>query len=116
MKKLVILVGLFIFPLSMLFAHPASEIKTDYDAKTQILTVHVNHAISTSKNKDEKQHFIKLVKVDINGKEQVRKTMTSQKGDIVLLTFKIKAKRGDRLTVTSICSLPETAVSETTIK
>ncbi len=116
MKKLVILVALFIFPLSMLFAHSPSEIKTDYDAKTKTLTVRINHAISTSKNSNPKQHFIKVIRVDVNGQELVRKTMTSQDGDNVMATFKIEGKKGDMITVTATCSLPATTVSETTIK
>lgn len=116
MKKLVILVVMLIFPLSMLFAHSASEIKTDYDSKTKILTVHIKHSVSTSKNTNTKQHFIKEVKVEVNGVEQERKTMTSQNGDEVMLTAKIQAKPGDVITVTSTCSLPATTVAETTVK
>ena len=116
MKKLLILAVLFIFPLSMLFAHSASEIKTSYDVKTQILTVNIKHVISSSKNSNPNEHYIKEVTVAVNGEELVKKSFTSQTGDSVMTTFKIEAKRGDSITVTATCNQPATSVSEIKVR
>ena len=109
MKRLIVLIALVVLPVSMLFAHPASELTVSYPARQFILTITGKHMVSTSENKDTKQHFIKAINVTVNGKiannSYGPSTFTSQTGDTFKTAFKLDLKNGDKIVVTAICSL-----------
>jgi desulfoferrodoxin (superoxide reductase-like protein) len=105
MKKFIVLIALVVFPLSILFAHPASEVNVNYTAKTKVLMVDVVHMVSTSKVTDTKKHYIKEIIVTLNGKKVKTKKFRDQTGDSVKAEFKVKAKSGDKINVTATCSL-----------
>jgi desulfoferrodoxin (superoxide reductase-like protein) len=116
MKKLMVMTALVVYPLCVLFAHPASEVKADYKIATKTLSVDVKHLVSKSKNTDTTKHFIKEITVTVNGKNAKTQTFTSQTGDLVKATFDITAKAGDKIKVTATCSLAGSKSTEITVK
>jgi len=54
-------------------AHPATDLKLDYDAKEKVLKVTVVHG-----SWDPAKHFIDTVKVSVDGVELIKQTFQSQ--------------------------------------
>ncbi len=105
MKRLIVLIALVVFPLSMLFAHPASELTVNFHNAQLFLIVDGKHMVSTSQNKDTKQHFIKTVSITINGRTVV-KNFTSQNGDTFNTKFdRLNLKNGTKIVITATCNL-----------
>jgi len=105
MKRLIVLIALVVFPLSMLFAHPASELTVKYPYNEYVLSIEGKHLVSTSQNKDTKQHFIKTISISINGGTPKVKNFTSQTKNTFTDGYKLKLKNGDKIVVTATCSL-----------
>jgi len=116
MKKFLVVITILALPLTLLFAHPASNIKADYKAADKSLAVDVTHMLSTAKNTDGKKHFIKEITVSLNGKQVEKKTFTSQTGDHVTATFKVNAKSKDKISIAAVCSLAGTKTEEIVVK
>ncbi len=100
MKRLIVLIALVVSPLSMLFAHPASELTISYPSNEYGFLVTGKHMVSTSQNKDTKQHFIKTI--TIGGKKF---NFTSQTGDTFKAALKLDLKNGTKVVITTTCSL-----------
>jgi len=116
MKKFVVLIALLVFPVGVLFAHPASEIKADYMTGTKTLSIDVMHMVSTSKNMDTMKHYIKEITVMLNGVKVETKTFTSQTGDSTKVSIKVNAKAGDKISINTTCSIAGTKSVEITVK
>ena len=109
MRRFIVAIALVVFPITMLFAHPASELTASYPARQFILTIQGKHMVSTSQNKDTKQHYIKSITVTVNGvvanNSYGPSTFTSQTGDTFKTAFKLDLRNGDKIVVTATCSL-----------
>jgi len=104
MKKIVLLSGFFIsFVLSAIaYAHPPSDIKISFDAKTKILNAVIIHKVS-----NPAKHYIKKVDVAVNGKEVIEQSISGQDNfDTQTVSYLIPdAKNGDVFSVEGYCSL-----------
>ena len=105
MKRLIVLIALVVSPLSMLFAHPASELTISYPERQFNFFIQGKHMVSTSQNKDTKQHFIKTISMSINGSTPEVTNASSQTGDTFKKVLKLDLKNGDKVVVTVTCSL-----------
>jgi len=110
MKRLIVLIALVVSPLSMLFAHPASELTASYPAGQNIMSVKGKHMVSTSQNTDTKKHYIESIRITINGvvinNRSVFQTYRSQNGDAFETKFRgLNLKNGDKIVVTATCNL-----------
>ena len=104
MKRLIVLIALVVFPLSTLFAHPASELTISYPDRQFNFFIQGKHMVSTSENKDKKLHFIKTLSISINGGTP-EVTGASQTGDTFKRVLKLDLKNGDKVVVITTCSL-----------
>lgn len=100
MKKIVLVLAL-VLSLSGLFAHPASDVKAKFNISGKNLAVIYQHAV-----KDNAQHFISEVVIELNGKTVITQNPAIQDdnngGD---LSFKIpEAKPGDKITIKTKCN------------
>ena len=114
MKRLIIVIALVVFPVSMLFAHPAKEISIRHEGS--ILLVQVWHMVMSSPTRDMKKHYIKTITVTLNGNKIAEKTYTSQNEETFKEPFKIDAKKGDKLVVTATCNLGGDKTAEKVLK
>ncbi len=105
MKRLIVLIALVVLPVSMLFAHPASELTISYPERQFNFFIQWKHMVSTSQNKDTKQHFIKTMSMSINSETPKVTNFTSQNGDTFKRVLKLDLKNGDKVVITTICSL-----------
>ena len=91
-----------LFAVAAATAHPPSEIKLSYDAKSRLLQVTVMHD-----TKKPEEHFIKSIQIRINGKDAVKQGYFKQtdplKRPASYLLEDVKA--GDEVSVTGECSV-----------
>lgn len=107
---------LLILTVSIIFAHPASEIKLNYDAKTSILTINVLHIISATKVSDPTKHYIKEITVSVNGKEVIIESVKFQQNDRgETSSFLLNVKPNDKVSVKAVCSISGTKIAQITI-
>ena len=74
MKKLMLIIVLGLMAITALSAHPAANVKAQYDAKTSILTVEYGHKV-----RDASDHYIFNVMIEVNGKRWSNKTSLPRK-------------------------------------
>jgi len=100
MRK-IIAAALLIFAATLLFAHPASNVVLDYNAKTMLLTVTFDHSV-----KNPAEHYIGTVTVKLGDKEAIKQSLTSQEtstgGSLVYKLPNLKA--GNIIEVTTECN------------
>lgn len=102
MKKLVsVIIALFLFAISTLIAHPASNVSAVFDKDEGLLTVSFKHQV-----KDNADHFISEVKVLKNKKEIIIQKISFQDtNDGGSVVYKINdAKAKDKLEIVTICN------------
>ena len=82
-------------------AHPPKDIKLTFDQKSKVLSVNANHDV-----KNPTAHYIKEVKVYLDGKEIISQKMSSQTDEQsqVVRYVVIDAKPGSILKVEADCS------------
>lgn len=100
-RTLILWAAVMIFALPAL-ASPPSKVELSWDAASKTLTVAVPHYSINPKG-----HFIKSVKVVVDGKEAALKEFTAQEnaqGQTVKVPLP-DAKPGQAVTVTAICNL-----------
>ncbi|OGX20718.1 MAG: hypothetical protein A3K54_04735 [Omnitrophica WOR_2 bacterium RBG_13_44_8] len=87
---------------SLAYAHPPSDIKITYDAKTKILTAVIYHNVSNPAN-----HHIGKVDIGLNGKEVVEHKISRQDNNTTqTVSYLIPdTKAGDTLSVEAYCSI-----------
>jgi len=87
--------------LSMAFAHPAGNLKANYNSKTQILEVSYAHKV-----KDALDHYIAKMEISVNGKQVITHTLSLQESlEGGTLLYKLPAlKATDKITVSSECN------------
>jgi hypothetical protein len=85
----------------MSFATSPQDVKLEYDAGTQMLTVTITHPSSFPN-----YHYIKYVEIKKNGADAMKNTYENQPGmDTFAYTYKISAAEGETLEVTATCSM-----------
>lgn len=101
MKKLMLIIVLGLMAITALSAHPAANVKAQYDAKTSILTVEYGHKV-----RDASDHYIFNVMIEVNGKKMVEQNLSAQESlDGGTLVYKLaNLTKGDQVKVTTDCN------------
>ena len=104
MKKLMTIFMVFagLLITSAAYAHPPSDIKISFDAKTKMLTAVILHNTSNPAG-----HYIKKVDVGLNGKEIIEQHISRQDNNLSqLVTYLIPdVKNKDVISVEGYCSI-----------
>jgi len=85
----------------VLNAHPASEVKAVFEKNSSILKVDFTHKV-----KDEAEHFIFNIEVNLNGKKAVKQELwrqDSKEGGSVIYKI-VDAKIGDKIQISTECN------------
>jgi hypothetical protein len=97
---LILLILCCLYP-QMSLANSPQDVKLEYDAGTQMLTVTITHPSSFPS-----YHYIKYVEIKKNGADAMKKTYENQPDmDTFSHTYKIPVAEGETLEVTATCSL-----------
>ena len=105
MKKWLMAVCLLFFA-GIFYGHPPSGFDISYDSKKTLVTAVITHDLSSSMVKDTAKHYIKNVSVSVNGTPAVVQTLQDQEkasGETVI--YKIRVKKGDKVSFTGVCSI-----------
>lgn len=83
-------------------AHPAKDVKLDYNVDNHMLMVMAAHD-----TKDVTKHFVGTIQVDLNGEKVIEQKFKSQPtADMQMGHYLINdAKIGDTLTITTACNI-----------
>jgi len=85
----------------MSFATSPQDVKLEYDASTQMLTVTITHPSSFPN-----YHYIKYVEIKKNGVDVMKNTYKNQPDQATFTyTYKVPAAKYEELEVTATCSL-----------
>lgn len=96
-----IIAFLLIFTLTLFFATPAKKALLAYDLNKNELSVDFEHEVVNVKT-----HYIKEIIVYLNGNVVIDKKYTSQATAVDQKdSFKLTAKKGDKIAVVSICNI-----------
>lgn len=100
MKKFILIITALSF-LSVLSAHPAVDVTLKFLPLNNNLVVVYQHPV-----KDNKDHYISDVRIELNGKEIISQKLTLQDTQTTgELTYKIpEAKSGDKIIVKTKCN------------
>jgi hypothetical protein len=97
-----LLIGIVLVLLILgLQAHPAGNVKAEYDAETQLLSVNFAHKV-----RDAADHFIVNIVVQVNGKKAIEQVLSRQENpDGGSLVYKLVGiKKGDKISVVTDCN------------
>jgi len=99
--------------VSSAYAHPPSDIKITFDAKTKILQAVIMHNTSNPVN-----HYIKTVDIGLNGKKIIEQIISGQDNNQsqTVSYFIPDVKDGDALSVEGYCSISGKLQKEITVK
>ena len=115
MKRIAAFLIVFVFAaaISTAYAHPPSDIKITFDAKTKILQAVIMHNTSNPFN-----HYIKKVDVGLNGKVIIEQTISREdNNESQTVSYLIPdVKDGDVLSVGGYCSISGKLEKEITVK
>lgn len=113
MKKIALLLVLFLALGSTAYAHPPSDIRITFDAKTKMLNAVIFHNTSNPIG-----HYIGKVDVSLNGKEIIEHIISRQdNNDTQTVSYFIPdAKDGDLLSVEGYCSISGKLKRQITVK
>jgi len=97
---LILLILCCLYP-QMSFANSPQDMKLEYDAGTQMLTVTITHPSSFPS-----YHYIKYVEIKKNGADAMKNTYENQPDmDTFSYTYKLPVAEGETLEVTATCSM-----------
>ena len=113
MKKIGLLLVLFFGFTYAAYAHPPSDIKITFDAKTKMLQAVIMHGVSNPRS-----HYIKKVDVGLNGKEIIELDFSRQdNNDSQTVIYLIPdVKDGDIISVEGYCSISGKLQKEVKVK
>ena len=115
MKRIGVFLIVFIFLVvaSTAYAHPPSDIKTDFDPKTKML-----HAVIVHNTSNPLNHYINKVDVGLNGKEIIEHIISREDNNKEqTVSYLIPdVKDGDVLSVEGHCSISGKLKKEITVK
>jgi len=108
-----LLVFVFAVAISIAYAHPPSDIKITFDAKTKILQAVIIHNTS-----NPIKHYIKTVDIELNGKKIIEQFISGQDNNEsqTVSYFIPDVKDGDVLSVDGTCSISGNLKKEITVK
>ncbi len=110
---LFLILSIFLITVSSAYAHPPSDIKITFDAKTKILQAVIMHKTSNPLN-----HYINKVDIGLNGKEIIEHAIS--RGDNnesqTVAYFIPDANDGDVISVEGYCSISGKLKKEITVK
>ena len=100
-KALLILSILCCLCPQMSFATSPQDMKLEYDANTQVLTVTITHPSSFPN-----YHYIKYVEIKKNGVDVMKNSYKNQPAQAIFTyTYKVSAAEYEELEVTATCSV-----------
>ena len=101
MTKQLLIVMLLVLLALGLQAHPAGNVKAEYNATTQLLSVSFAHKV-----RDAADHYIVNVTVQVNGKKAIEQVLSRQENpDGGTLVYKmVGLNKGDKLSVATDCN------------
>ena len=115
MKRIAAFLIVFVFAaaISIAYAHPPSDIKITFDAKTKILQALILHDVSNPLN-----HYIKKVEIRSNGKAIIAQIISRQDNNEsqTVSYFIPDINDGDVLSVEGYCSISGNLKKEITVK
>lgn len=103
MKKIIFwAMAIFLFSVSLAYAHPPQDISISFDLTTKMLTAVITHKVSNPAN-----HYIKKVDIALNGVEIIEHRISKQDTNTTqTVSYLIPdVKNGDRISVEAYCSL-----------
>ena len=102
MKKIALLLCGILIASATAFAHPPSDIKIQFDVKTQTLNAVIMHRVSNPLT-----HYIYKVDIGLNGKEVKSLSFKQQATNREQLATAVLSgvKKGDSLSVEGYCNL-----------
>lgn len=111
-RKMPALLCLVLLTGALLYGHPASDIRIDYNQKSHQLDIVVNHTSSSTES-----HFIDKIIVKLNDREIINQTFQSQEtGRAQSVVYRvIDAKVEDKFEVITECSKGGTRTEKYTI-
>ncbi|MCP4641938.1 MAG: hypothetical protein GY851_15965 [bacterium] len=85
----------------MAMAHPPKSLEVKFDKTKKTLDVTVKHSVS-----DTEKHYVKELKVEVNGKEVItQKTSKQESDDEQTYTYKLTdVKKGDKIKAVANCN------------
>ena len=99
--KRIIVVAILMFFTALLFSHPASSIKAEFDLETATLTVKFSHSVGNTQ-----KHYIEEVIVYLNNDEVIRQALTTQQtehgGNLIYIIP--DAKENDTIKIKTTCN------------
>jgi len=113
-KSLLISIGfIFLLMVSVVYAHPPSDIMITFDPQTKMLQAMVMHNTSNPLS-----HYIKKVDIGLNGEEIIELTFSKQENNqSQSVSYSIpNAKEGDVVSVEGYCSISGKLTKEIVIK
>lgn len=113
MKKIGLLLVLFFGFTCAAYAHPPSDIKITFDAKSKMLQAVIMHGVS-----NPLRHYIKKVDVGLNGKEIIELNFSRQENNnSQTVTYLMPdVKDGDIISVEGYCSISGKLQKEIKVK
>ena len=115
MKRIAAFLIVFVFAaaISTAYAHPPSDIKITFDAKTKILQAIIMHNTSNPLN-----HYIKKVDVGLNGREVIEHAISREdNNESQTVRYLIPdVKDGDVISVEAYCSISGKLQKEISVK
>ena len=106
MKKIIILSIICTLAWTQLvFAHPPAKIETAFDNNAKVLYVTITHPVD-----DPAGHFIKKVKIMLNGAEIIRHKISKQDNALIqAVSYMIPdVQSGDEISIEAVCSIEGT--------
>lgn len=112
-KTGLLVLGMLFAANAVAYAHPPSDIRITFDAKTKMLQAVIMHGVSNPQS-----HYIKKTDVAINGKEIIEHTISWQEtNESQSVSYFISdVKEGDVLSVEGYCSISGKLKKEITVK
>ena len=115
MKRIAAFLVVFVFAaaIAIVYAHPPSDIKITFDAKTKILQAVIMHNTSNPVN-----HYISKVGVWLNGKEIIGHTISREdNNESQTVAYLIPdANDADVISVDGTCSISGNLKKEITVR
>lgn len=105
MKKCLITI-ILLFSAAVFYGHPPSGFDISFDAKKNLITAVITHDLAGSFVKDTAKHYIKTVNISVNDSPAIVQNFKDQEkliGETVI--YKLRLKKGDKVTVSGTCSL-----------
>ncbi len=92
-------------------AHPPSAVTLSYDQPAKLLSVTISHKVPVN----PAGHYVRDVKLTVNGKPAGEFPYTSQPSESFTYTYPLEANAGDSIGATALCSISGMTTGSTTV-